>query len=238
MIDLRLPNITATTEREQLLQIKSYLNQLIPELQFAMSNVSAPAVTTVAPTAKVVSTAPSNADAQATFNSIKSLIIKSAEIVDAYYDEIEKKLNGEYFADSDFGSFIENTTASIVANSTSITQNYDSHQQLITDIQTDVYDIINNAYVKTGEIGKDADGNPIIGVEIRQKTERDGVETYDKCAQFTSGKLSFYENDVKVAWLSGYKLCVTNAEIENSMTLGGFVFEKDRGLALKWVGKE
>ena len=36
---LRLPKITGKTEREQLDQIKSYLKQLIPELQFALNHI-------------------------------------------------------------------------------------------------------------------------------------------------------------------------------------------------------
>lgn len=36
---IRLPHITGKTEREQLAQIKSYLNQLIPELQFAFNHI-------------------------------------------------------------------------------------------------------------------------------------------------------------------------------------------------------
>lgn len=41
MINLRLPNITAATEREQILQIKSYLYQLVGELNWALSSLEA-----------------------------------------------------------------------------------------------------------------------------------------------------------------------------------------------------
>lgn len=41
MINLRLPNITAATEREQILQIKSYLHQLVGELNWALSSLEA-----------------------------------------------------------------------------------------------------------------------------------------------------------------------------------------------------
>ena len=40
MIDIRQPNITAKTETEQLLQMRSYLYQLSHQLQWAFSTIS------------------------------------------------------------------------------------------------------------------------------------------------------------------------------------------------------
>lgn len=39
-IELRLPNITGLTEKEQLSQIRSYLYQLIPQLQWELDNLT------------------------------------------------------------------------------------------------------------------------------------------------------------------------------------------------------
>lgn len=41
MINIRLPNITEGSEREQLQQIKSYLHQLVNELNWALSVIEA-----------------------------------------------------------------------------------------------------------------------------------------------------------------------------------------------------
>jgi hypothetical protein len=38
-MELRLPNITGATEREQLSQIRSYLYQLVDQLQFTISKI-------------------------------------------------------------------------------------------------------------------------------------------------------------------------------------------------------
>ena len=99
-VEIRLPNITGTTEKEQLLQLKSYLYQLSEQLQWAFDNITVSGTTNNAgyvvmhaPGSLAATTAP-NAGPQATFSSIKSLIIKSAEIVDAYYQEINKRLEG------------------------------------------------------------------------------------------------------------------------------------------------
>lgn len=134
MIDIRLPSITGTTEREQLVQVKSYLHQLAEQLQWALQNVDTSNNTVVVtPTPRSLAPSSGNAsgeiNAQATFASIKSLIIKSAEIVDAYYEEIDKKLVGLYVAKSDFGEYVDATEAKIDANSKDITTTF-------TNIQT------------------------------------------------------------------------------------------------------
>ena len=92
-VDLRLPNITGN-EKEQLVQIRSYLYQLVPQLQHALSTIGTAESQVVAPTAKSLfptgtGGASGNASPQSTFNSIKSLIIKSAEIVEAYYSKYD-----------------------------------------------------------------------------------------------------------------------------------------------------
>lgn len=137
-VEIRLPNITGTTEREQLLQLKSYLYQLSEQLQWAFDTIDtsgksgAAYVVSEAPRV-LASSGPSSSDAQATFASIKSLIIKSADIVDAYYEEINKRLESVYVAQSDFGAYAEQTALEIEATSKSITQNYENVQVLIQE---------------------------------------------------------------------------------------------------------
>lgn len=40
-INIRFPNITANTEKEQIAQIKSYLHQLVEQLNYALPNLGA-----------------------------------------------------------------------------------------------------------------------------------------------------------------------------------------------------
>lgn len=138
-IDIRLPQITGATEKEQLAQVKSYLYQFAEQLQWALQNVNtSDSSVIVQETAK--SLYPSNngsitpKDAQATFAAIKSLIIKSADIIDAYYDEINKKLSGLLVAHSDFGTFVQGTEQTIEANSTKIEQTFTDIQAVATNL--------------------------------------------------------------------------------------------------------
>lgn len=144
MVELRLPNIKGATEREQLAEIKGYLYQLAGDLQFALNSIgtSSPQVVTNIPmVTHSASLASTGASTQATFNSIKSLIIKSAEIVDAYYEEINRRLESVYVAQSDFGEFAEKTSQEIEETSTSTTQGFENVQKIITDNESRLADI-------------------------------------------------------------------------------------------------
>ena len=242
-IDFRLPNITAKDEAGQLLQMKSYLHQLVEQLNYAMKTVESSSSGAVAYQNKATTAAAGeDAKAQATFNSIKSLIIKSADIVNAYYESINARLKGLYVAESDFGTYTEKTDAKIEGNSTAIAQHYENIQRLITDIEGFENSLIEvNAHIKSGLLYYDESGAPVYGLEIGQRTEIDGVETFDKYARFTSDKLSFYDNnDNEVAYISDKKLYITHVEITGSLSLGGFVetVRADKSVVTKWVGGE
>lgn len=239
--DLRLPNITGVTEREQLSQIKSYLYQFAQQLQWALSTIDTSSVSN-----QVASQAPQKVIVQAkeqsaevSFNALKSLIIKSADIVNAYYDEISERLSGLYVASSDFGTYIEETDAKIKKTSTDITQNYTNIQKILTDIENLSFSLAESqAHIKSGLIYYDDDGVPVYGLEIGQKNTVDGEEVFNKYARFTSGRLSFYDrNDTEVAYISDYKLYITNAEITGSIRLGAFQINTSKGFSLKYVGR-
>ena len=108
-IDIRFPNITATTEAGKLQQMQSYMHQLVEQLNWALNNIDITGGGSNANLVKTSSASPTtqNDDPISNFNSIKGLIIKSADIINAYYDKIDSllKLSGYYMAQSDFGTF-------------------------------------------------------------------------------------------------------------------------------------
>ena len=243
-IEIRLPNITGTTEKEQLSQVKSYLYQLAQQLQWAIGYIGTSNGTDTSATKASNSSQvglPSGVVAQSTFNAIKPLIINSAEIVNAYYEAINQKLEGEYVAVSDFGTYSEKTAQEIEANSTGIESLYSNVQQIITDIETLEYNLIEvDAHIRTGLLYYDDGGVPIYGVEVGQKNTIDGVEVFRKYARFTSDRLSFYDqNDVEVAYISDRKLYISDVEVLASFKIGGlkeFVLSNGDTVE-KWVGR-
>jgi hypothetical protein len=294
MLKLRYPNITGASEKEQLVQMKNYLNQLVDELQWGLSAVNTAESAVVANTQKKAVAAASTSsaiDGAATFAAIKALIIKSADIVEAYYEEINKKLEGAYVAVSDFGTYTENTALDFSATSDRITQAYSNIQtiqtsnaeigealegyrvttneslgklsgdvsQLDSDLK-DATDTINgeiegvkgnvsnlvtkvletNAYIQQGFLYNE-NGIPIYGLAIGQKSTLDDTELINKFAAFTPGRLAFYGtgsadwND-PVAYISDYRLYITEADILKSINIGAFSIDATKGFRLKYVG--
>ena len=246
MINFRLPNITAQDERGKLEQIRSYLYQFAQELNWALSNIDSKAAEA---TQKVeATTRQKNAveQAQATFSELKSLIIKSADIVNAYYEEINHRLEGVYVAQSDFGVYTEETSATLEANSKSIDILFDNQQSIQGVLSTDSEGttiIGSQAWCKIGVLAYEDSGFPIYGMEIGQVNSENEETVYKKFAQYRSdGVHLFDQNGIEVATISDYKLRITNAEINNatitgSLKLGGYAISTDNGLAFKWGGR-
>ena len=236
--NIRLPNINAKTEAGQLLQVKSYLLQLAEQLNFALQDVESKAAANTPKNAATSSTSNTEKEAQSAFTTIKALIIKSADIVNAYYDEINKRLEGVYVAESDFGIYAEQTSQDIQANSTNIKSMYENIQTILSDIEGIKDTTIKaNAYINSGLLYED-DGVPVYGLEIGQRNEIDGVEVFNKYARFTSDKLTFYDsNDNEVAYVSDRKLYITIVEVTGEFIIGGFVdiILPDKSVVTKWV---
>jgi hypothetical protein len=239
--DFRLPNITGATEREQLAQIKSFLHQHIEQLQWAMNNIDSNINTVVVtPTPKSLSPS-TTASAEVTFSSIKGLIIKSADIVNAYYDEINNRLSREYIAKSDFGTYLEQNSQDITQNSSYIEQLFSNLQKITTEIENLNFTLADvNAHIRSGLLYEDENALPVYGLEIGQKNLIDGEEVFNKFARFTSDRLSFYDqNDAEVAYVSDYKLYIRNVEITSNFKTGGYIdiVTADGGVRTNWVGR-
>ena len=279
-IQIKTPSITASTDRERLQQMQSYLYQMAQQLQWAFDNIGTAGFNSVTTQQQATQNEgkkkPVVVDPVETFSSLKNLIIKSADIVNAYYDTISSRLEGLYVAQSDFGTYVENTKLDIEGNAKGITQLYENEQFILKDFgdlddQMDLLvgttgtisedlgtlkkdsqtqgaaleelqkqTLLTNAYIKTGLIGYADNGAPIYGLEIGQTNSLDGENIFDKFARFSSDRLSFFDsNDVEVAYISDYKLYITNAEISGTLFLSGkFKIYYNGGLAFQWIGGE
>lgn len=191
--DFRYPQLTGATEKEQIQQMRTYIHQLVDELKWALNSVDSPQNNVV-----VIRQNQRNANGgistigmdeldddsvQAHFNEIKPLIIKSADIVNAYYDEINKRLEGLYVAQSDFGTFIEQTSQEIEANSTDITQVFNNVQTIATDV------------TNIGSSVQQID-NKVSTIDTKVSTVETKVSTMDSYATTMSAKVNRIDLEV------------------------------------------
>ena len=240
-IELRLPNIQGGTAAEQVAQMKSYMFQLVEQLNWALNTVQSAQSGESAPVAYQQSAPATAQEAEETFNSIKALIIKSADIVKAYETTIFSDFNGEYFADSDFGTFIENTNRSVEENSKGVTEVYRNIQTITNADGTGSLDILEddvrttNAYIKRGLLGYEDNGSAIYGIEVGE-TNADGAFT--KYARFKADRLSFFDiNGAEVAYIGAGCLYVNGKTVFlGEIQLGGYKTDTSDGLAFTWIG--
>lgn len=237
-INIRLPNITATTTEGQMSQMQSYMHQLVEQLNWALASVDN---ALQGNTSNVVMTSRSGQnseeDALDTFNSIKALIIKSADIVQAYEESMREEFNGEYVAVSDFGTYKKDTKLIIDTNSNRVEELYSNVETIDKDVKN------TNAYIKRGYLGDDTSGNAVYGIAVGETNDKG---EYKKYAWFTADKLSFFgsadgneerEYEGEVAYFSKNRLYVNDAVFLGTMIqFGKYVADTSDGLAFTWVG--
>jgi hypothetical protein len=236
-VNIRFPNINATTEAGKLQQMQSYMHQLVEQLNWALNTVEAAQSGNASPAIVYrQSEDASSKEAEDTFNSIKALIIKSADIVKAYETTIFSDFNGKYFAESDFGTYIEETNRKVEENSRGVTDVFTNVQTIESDLGALEDDVrTTNAYIKRGLLYYDENGRAVYGIEVGETSE-DGA--FLKYARFISDRLSFFDvNGDEVACIGAGCLYVNGKTVFlGEIQLGGYKTDTSDGLAFTWIG--
>lgn len=233
-IDIRLPNINAQTTEGQISQMQSYMHQLVQQLNWAFSTVSD---AQSGNTSNVVINKPSEEispeEAENTFNSIKALIIKSADIVKAYEQTMKTEYNGKYVAVSDFGTYMEDTTHTIEENSKYTEERFGRVETITDELESEIQDT--EAYIKRGLLGyHNRLKKDVYGVAVG---ETDDNGEYKKYAWFIGeGLCLFDENGNEKAYISQNKLYITDAVFLGNAQFGGYKADTTDGLAFTWIG--
>lgn len=214
---ITMPPVIISEEPGKAIQeIQRYLWQFAEQMQIAMEETKKMEEEIREKTKEMSGGTKGKDTPAATFGRIKDLIIKSAEIVEAYRTEITRTLTGQFVAISDFGTFQEKTEAAITETDKNITQKF----QLIQKVETDVAGLESavremNAYIRTGFLFEDEDGVARYGVEIGEQAEKDGINVFNKFSRLTSDRLSFFDNNgIEVAYISDRKLYITTAQVQ------------------------
>ena len=199
--DFRYPQLTGATEREQLQQMKTYIHQLVDELKWALNSVGSSQNNVV-----VIQQKPGNANSgigtigmdelnddsvQAHFNEIKPLIIKSADIVNAYYEEINKRLESLYVAQSEFGTFVQQATQDIEATADNVTQVFTNVQTIATDVEA-----LDTSIADVDKSVQSVDDN-LWQLDNKLKDAKDGIDTSIASLSDDLGKLDSGIKDLK-----------------------------------------
>lgn len=234
------PRQSGGSDRAQIADLYRYLYTLTEQLNIAMMNLDGVSGEAVKKLNEALSKQGGEDQVLSNFNAIKSLIIKSADIIEIFQEKLAAELKGEFVAISEYGTFVEETNAALEANSTGISQVYENMQKIETDYEELSYSLIEvNAHINSGLLYYDDNGVPVYGLEIGQRTEIEGVEVFNRFARFTADRLSFFDqNGNEVAYISDRKLYIAHVEILGSMLMGGFkdTVQADGSIVTRWVG--
>jgi hypothetical protein len=237
---------------DQLRQITSYLFQLQRDLNVALDSVDSVAKEAAEITA---ATAAENT-VSATAKSLKSLIIKTAGVIQKEMDEWTQTLSGTYLAISDFGTYQEEVSQEITATATEIINNFgfnstlEAYRARIEELEADNtilnnYKVQTEQYTKTGLLYYDEFDVPVYGYAVGEVLTRvtvNGEETVrreDLMATWSAGRLNFWQGGVIVAYYANNKMYVTDGEFLNSLQIGDWIITTAGGnLDIDYAGEE
>lgn len=185
-------------------------------------------------------------DLQDQYQNLKALVVKSADTVRAEMDRLAAELTGSYLAKSDFGSYVEQLSLYLEANPDAITQYYKFAADLRGDLDRvdadfETWRTETGGYIRTGIVAWDGD-TPVYGVAVGQDLtthEVDGETAVDQRqfrSTFTANRLSFWQDETEVAYISDNRLYIRAAEVLDSLSLGSWQISTAGGLAVQWNG--
>ena len=233
MSTLTLPPYPAGTLQQQVMRQYSYLFQMSQQLNLALSQLEQTNRQSSEDTAKHQTAA--KEETQRQYQTLKSMIVKTANRVEQRMEQLTAELAGEYVAVSDFGSYMEKLNAYIEANPEAITQYYSFYADLQADINKvsaafSDYRTGTEGYIRTGIVYYDGEV-PVYGVAVGQNlttTVTDGEEVVDQNnfrATFTAKKLSFWQDSTEIAYVSNNQLYITNIVVLDSCVWASGVWQ-------------
>ena len=168
----------------------------------------------------------------------RTAVTKLTQDVDSFKATVAET----YTEKSNFNEFRQKTESDLTANSTAIEQRYAEiktvEQQVlgvdgkVTDVQKKVTETA--GYIRTGKVAEDESGNPIYGVKIGQT---DTAGNYNAFAQFTAGRISFFDETGKeISHFAGKDFYIDSGIIVQNLNLGGYELRRNKGLGFKWIG--
>lgn len=260
-INLTPPPALRSDDRNSLVQMHSFLFRMTEQLNAALTETDRRIIETEKVTGITKAqnapgeAAPDSGNPPLTeqYESLKSLIIKTAHTVQSEMDVIEKKLKSEYVAWSDWGGYTEDIQADIRQTASGVVENYkfESSTKPLKDqvADFDSYMIGAIGFIQRGIIGFDDKGGPIFGIAIGESLKRttvtvgdveytDVFDTEQSLATYTANRVTFWNGGVEVAWFSDSELVCNAIKVSERIALGDDMWEISRtnGFTIKWIG--
>ena len=209
---IEMPQLPQGTGEEQMQALYSYLYRMAEALNSNLAEIGGATLTDGEAAAMRQVLEPAGEDGKADnrqeAETLKSMIIKTAEFIRTAIDQYNMKLVGSMTAEGKLGKYVRNTRLDVDVTPTGIQQNY-TFQEIIQGLKT--YEINAKNYIKSGFLRTEG-GLPVYGVAIGKDVvtfAEDGTETYNdgnKVLELTADVISFWQNGVKIASYTGSRI--------------------------------
>lgn len=197
--------------------LRSYVYRLAERLNVVLSNIDEGNMTYSA--GAVLSSAKATASG---VSNLKQSIIRSASMIEHIGEKLEKTLTDEYVAKSDIGTYTSKAVADYEIDGKGIEQYF----SLIESVSEEVRNLC--GYIKSGILDDET-----VGIEIGSFG---GDEHSPFKVRLCDNRLSFYDGDAEVAYLSDSTLHITRAEVKGSLSVGDYEIDLSDGVAWRWRG--
>ena len=241
-----LPPLLQGDEQNQLYDLRNYLVRLALSLEPAIQQATE-LTAAASPTASVQAAAQKQ-EAQ----ELKSLIVKTANVIEHEMDVLSQSFSETYLAISDFGTYRENIAATFTQTARGVVESYDFQGQLNAldaagQATRGAVDTLQGE-IRRGLIVDPSTGDTVLGIAIAEKLSftgstvtRDGQTYYELAPGQTFGLYTatgwqFWIGGSKRGWFNAVDgmLHVLSLAVENTLLLGGgWVVTMTDGLGIK-----
>ena len=199
---IEIPPTLQGDEKEQLQQIWRYLYQLSEAINNNLEGIGGNELSDKEiMTMKKIVGAGEAATGMSDVETLKSLIVKTAEFVQTSLQEYKTSMIWESLESGKFGQYVRGTKINVAVTPDGVIRDF-TLEEIIQGMKENAIDTKN--YIKTGVL-REENNLPVYGVAIGKDIvtfANDGTETYhdeNKVAEMTAEGLSFWQNEKKIA---------------------------------------
>ena len=237
------PQLQGSPE-QQLVAMRGYLVRLAQSLEPVGRSAAAAAKTGVAAGAQEKAAE----QIRSTANSLKALIIKTADEITAYTDSRVESFGSLYVAKSDYGNYYNQIETQVAQTARGTVESY-HYAEAFGEMQTYLADL--GGQIRRGVIEDPETHEVHLGIAISEQlsftgqTQTEGGLTYYELAPgqtlglYTSTGWQFWINGVRRGWFSSEDsmLHLSNIVVENRLQFGSaWDVTNTNGFGLRYIG--
>lgn len=231
VINCSVPALEGLSEKAKLESIERYLYELNDQLRFILGNLEIDNFSAETRNALSLDAAGKRKAEKEFGNYIEQLrqqIINTSTEIEREIESVRNEMSGH-------ATYVSEQFGRVEEEYLKITDEDALGEMTIFKTVSNIngYVLTSMNYIKTGLLETSGQGDE-YGVEIGDIIGNgQGMKL-----RLVKNKVSFYENNTEVAYITGKELCITQAKIKMYIYFGGFKINVTDGIAFDWEGDE